>query len=308
MQVVGILDRDIKKWYNDWDSELKKYRNDTFLRNWIQLVVLDMKYFDIEKKCFTCYKSQSWVFDIVQENIMPEIIRVRTSQDLSRDLTVLEWETIIFPSCKVMRIAVDKRNTYRFLKKHQPKTFLLSEFPDNNTFWEFGIIKPRQWNWWYWIEKVRLNELSQCKLKWKKNNYIIQEVCNFSAWYPWNKCWNHDFRVVYIWWKVFYWELRVNEKSFKANVAQGWVSKQIDPVDIPLKLLEISKKIIAKLWWEEVWLVWVDFWYDNSKSKRVLIEINYSPWYTPEELKYNERDIYLAYNWYANYFKSLVSC
>lgn len=310
MKIVWILDSNLKPWYSEWLKEIRKYRNDFFLKKWIKLVVVNINYLNIDLWVFTRYKSQEWLFDIVYEEIMPEIIWARTTKDYIWYLTVLEWKTKIFPSNLVIKLASDKRSTYRYLKEYQPRTILLSEALDDisvlDDMWEKYVLKPRNWFWGDWITMISKDDLYELTDNLNSTEYVLQEVCDFSWWYEGIASWNHDLRLVYIWWKLSYSEIRTNDNDFRVNVSQWWVATFVDISEIPNALKKIANSCVMKLWWSASWVVWIDFWYDCNESRWVLIEINYSPWFISEELHSNRDSIDLAFNQYANYFNSIM--
>lgn len=310
MKIVWILDSKIESWYEWWIKEMRYYRNAFFLERWIQLVILSIKDFDIKKWVFTRYKSQDWEFAIINDEILPEVVWTRTSVDYERYLIAMEWNTKIFPSKLVVQLANDKRNTYRYLKEYQPETFLLSDIMKDMSLlkeiWETYILKPRTWFWWEWVQKVNKSELVEFDKNNDSEKYILQKVCNFSWWYPWIVKWNHDVRLVFIWWKLSYSTVRTSENDFRVNVSQWWRSDMIDKKNIPDSLLKIAMQCLKRLWWNTTWVVWIDFWFDSDENKRKLIEVNFSPWFVSGQLLVNKHIIDIAYNDYAKYFNNIL--
>lgn len=303
MKIVWILASWISEWYNEDDTIMRSYRYEAFKRRWIELIVLDMIFYDFEKFLFTAYKSQKFPYKIIEKNIMPELIRVRTSLDREWYLANLQISTKLFPSQLVISLANDKRNAYRAFKKYQPKTSLASNATVMS--WKKFVLKPRRWYWWEWVNLISKSELKNLDID--LDSYIIQELCDFTWWAPWICEWNHDVRLVYIWWILTYWSVRqTNKDDFRVNVSLWWYVSSLDIWMLPKDLLQISWKILAHLWWENTWVVSFDFWFDSIDSIWKLIEINDSPWFASWAFDMNKQNMDIAYNAYADVFNQLI--
>lgn len=294
MKILWILSDNVVEGYSEREWRIREYRFDYFKKHWFEIVVLDIEFFDFSKKLFTKFKAQqnSKKFKIVEKEIIPDIIWIRTSKDRERYLSMFNWYIPYFPSQLVITLSSDKWYTYKVLSKFQPRTVLLNEYIVSDSlkkvFWKEIVVKPRTWYWWVWVKKYSsefdLSEL-YANSTWE---YIVQELCDFSTWYMWICDTNHDVRLTYIWGKLSYSELRTTDTwDFRVNVSQWWTAKPLNLEVIPNNLLDLSNKIIQTLGWASTWILSLDFWYENKKEKWILIEMNYSPWFTPKELESN---------------------
>lgn len=309
MKTVWILDYKITSWYDQALSFARSYRYDFFKKREIELIVLDMDYFDVEKWVFTHYKQQFWSFDLIEKDVIPEIIWLKTSKDRDWYVEVLRNKTRLFPSSKVAIIANDKRYTYKCFWSYQPKTLLLSDVIRDisliHNWWKEVVIKPRTWYGWEWVEKVEITEIIDKYLDKKDTHmYIVQELCDFSHWYPWLTDTYHDVRLVYIWWKLTYQSLRASYKDFRANVSLWGEVKYLSKEELPKEIFDLGDELLWKSWWEDSWVVSFDFAFDSLAASRKLIELNYTPWFVSRLFKTDLDTINLAFDAYASVFVS----
>lgn len=307
MKIVGILDLDIHQEYTPKVKELRSHRYKFFNARWIELVLIDMNSFDIDTWKFLRYKSQFWDFEIIEEPIAPWLIRVRTSKEHMWNMALLERNFKLFPSPKTISITIDKWNSYKYFSEYHPKTEILEKFCDNwiSALDKKYILKPRFWLWWEWVKKVLWKDILKLPLEnmiWK---YIVQELCDFSWGIPWITRWNHDLRLVFIWWKLSYVKLRTNSNDFRVNISKWWSSSLLQKEDVPQSLLDIAMKCLYKLWWWIASAVWFDFGYDSKRLKWILIEVNYSSWFTYQELVSDPRSLEANYEDHCRVFTKI---
>lgn len=312
--IVWILDDTIDKTYSDSDKIMKKYRYDFFLERWIEIVVINIFDYNIESKSFSRYKSQvSPKFDTVEWEIIPDIIRARTSKDRWLYISLLSNDFTLFPSPKTISVACDKRYTYCYFKEYQPLSMLMSQADDINTDamqWNEVIIKPRRWSWWEWVKKIMKSDLSSQQWILNTEDYILQELCDFTKWYNESVTWIHDVRLVFIWWIFSYWSIRTNdsESEFRANVSQWWTSTYILRDQAPDSVFKLSEKLLNNLWWEKTWCVSFDWWFDYNSSSRKLIEMNFSPGFLKQDLlPGNIEFVDIAFDAYSHYFNDIMN-
>ena len=313
MKIVWVLSENVNPWYSKWEWNLQTYRFNFFKDNWVKIIVLDIDSFDFRKQIFTEYKSQdvSKNFEMIHEEITPDVIWIRTSEEREWYFSMINGVFTSFPSQIVVTLATDKWYTNKALSEYQPLTVLLKDYIENEDtrllFWEELVIKPRNWFWWKWVEKF-LSTTNFLEIYWDSCwEYIVQELCDFSKWYQWICDTNHDLRLTYIWGKFSYSELRVTHTGdFRVNVSLWWVAKAIDFKSLPEELLDSSTKIITLLWWLSTWIVSLDFWFDCNENKWMLIELNYSPWFTPEELTTNIEPIDKQFGDVIQYINSIT--
>jgi glutathione synthase/RimK-type ligase-like ATP-grasp enzyme len=186
-------------------------------------------------------------------------------------------------SQKVSIISNDKYENFLFLKKHQPKTYLLKTF-----FYEHKkihlyskiVIKPIRASWGKWIELTTTEELMKNRDKFigLEELFIVQEFKDFSKGYPWIVDWNHDIRLMFAGKNIIETTLRIPEKwNFKSNIWSWWTQSTLSKKLLPKELLNLSKKIYKELdlQWDDI--LSMDFAYCTIEKKRYLIEINAYP-------------------------------
>lgn len=312
-KIVWVLDSSIDEDYDESTSIMRKYRYDFFLKRWIELIVINILDYDIASMTFSRYKSQkSPGFEVIESQVKPDYIRVRTSKDRWLYISLLGDEFKLLPSPKVICIACDKRYTYNYFKEYQPFSVLMSDISNENLKlmgWDEVVIKPRVWFWWEWVTKVTKNELIKQKWLFDTENYIVQELCDFTQWYNESVTWLHDLRLVFIWWEFSYWSIRRTEieSEFRVNVSQGWIGTYIDYDEIPTLVAENSIELLNQLWWKKTWCISLDWWYDSNKNSRKLIEMNYSPGFVNEDLLPGKVEFLdKAYKSYSDYFNSNI--
>lgn len=253
--------------------------------------------------------------EIVQEPYKPDLLWVRTSQALFHldEMFQYAWFRTV-PSMRFKHIETDKFQVYKFLEDVQPKTTLLTTFYFypwlQEQFAEKLVVKPTSWTGWYGVEFYSKEELCSSEVFAKYAGtewlHIVQEYKNFSDGYPGLVDWNHDVRLVYAGTTPIMNYIRMPKAgSLKSNIATGWRQFSVPMERIPHELLELSKKIHAKLSISKYDLYSLDYAYCAEEKKRYLIEINSAPgiWFPEEDSVYRD-DFYKKV---ADYFHFLMA-
>lgn len=308
--LIWILWHELISGYEDEALYAKEYRADFFAGKWITLISVNIMDFDFQKSIFTRYKKQETNnFTVVEESIMPDIVWVRTSRQFERSTLVLHACTHLFPSKLVTCIANNKRATYRAFPFLQPKTHLLSHVQNRldliDDWGDEVIIKKCTWYGGEGVYKVLREEVGTIIHELEADQYVVQELCDFSQGYPWLCNGNHDLRLTFIGGEFAYSELRYNENDFRVNVSLWWGCRNVEYNEIPQDIHNMSNKILDKLWWEETWVISMDFGYDVLSNNWRLIEFNDSPGFTNKEFESDTKVIDIAFAWYAKAFLNI---
>ena len=261
------------------------YMQEIFRKNGIELVRVSINKYNKNKKTFNEYNyyDTNGLIKRVQKPYKPKIIWNRSGSSTVYKYALLKTFTII-SSERIAVLANDKYETYMFLKKYQPKTFLLSSVLKNNSIqhkytWPM-VLKPIRASGWNWIELTTIQELLNEREKYigVEELFIVQEFKNFSEGYPWIVEGNHDVRFMFAGKKIVEITLRVPEKwNFKSNLWSGWSQSPLDKKNVPLKLINLAKKIYKEITPEQQEIFSIDFAFCKSENKRYVLEINASP-------------------------------
>lgn len=254
-------------------------------KNDIELTRISLNKLNSKTLTFKEYYTldKNWKSKRISGEYKPDIIRSRRWAWTYYKYSLLENQYKIISSKKVSIISNDKYENYLFLKKHQPKTYLLKTF-----FYEHKnlllsskiVIKPIRASWGKGIELTTTEELMNNRDKFigLEELFIVQEFKDFSKWYPWIVEWNHDIRLMLAWKDIIEVTLRIPEKwNFKSNIWSWWTQSTLPKKVLPKELLNLSKKIYKELdlQWDDI--MSMDFAYCKEDNKRYLIEINASP-------------------------------
>jgi glutathione synthase/RimK-type ligase-like ATP-grasp enzyme len=108
-----------------------------FKKNDIQLVRASINKYNKTKNEFTEYNyyDTNGIIKTIKSPYTPDIIRNRKGSCTTYKYALLKSFTII-PSERIAALANDKYETYMFLKKYQPKTFLLGSILKNTSIQE----------------------------------------------------------------------------------------------------------------------------------------------------------------------------
>ena len=253
--------------------------------------------------------TPDWLTKTIQKEYTPDILWSRRSLWTYYKYLLLEKSYTITPSKKISIMSGDKYETYLFCKSHQPKTFLLSTFLNkkkNQQSLEKVVIKPIRANWWKGIELMTIKDLytNRNRFNWLEELYIVQDLKDFSWWYPWIVEWIHDIRLMFAWDSIIEATLRTPRSwSFKSNIWDWWIQKALAVDLLPITLINLSKTIYQELdlQWDDI--MSMDFAFSRKEDRRYLIEINASPW-----TRYYQTDkweVTKICKWLITFFKSL---
>jgi glutathione synthase/RimK-type ligase-like ATP-grasp enzyme len=221
----------------------------------IELVRVSINRFNEKKQCFDEYNIIDWNGNniLIKKPYIPDIIRIRKWTGIKHKYETLKNFTIV-PSEKVAHIGDDKFENYRFTKKHQPTTFLLSWFFNNSSiqkqFSDTIVLKPIRSNWGKWIILTTTKELLQNKkrYRWLDELYIVQQFKDFGKWCPEICTGNHDIRLMFAWNKIIEITLRIPKKwDFRSNIWSWGKQIPLQKKQLPKELLLLSKKIYKEL-------------------------------------------------------------
>lgn len=261
------------------------FMQELFKKNNIELTRISLNKLNSKTLTFKEYYTldKNWKSKRISGDYKPDIIRSRRWAWTYYKYSLLEGQYKIISSQKISIISNDKYENYLFLKKHQPKTYLLKTFfCEGKKLWlsEKLVIKPIRASGGNWIELMTGEELmnSRNKFIWLEELFIVQEFKDFSKWYPSMVEWNHDIRLMLAWKDIIEVTLRIPEKwNFKSNIWSWWTQSTLSKKVLPKALLNLSKKIYKELdlQWDDI--LSMDFAYCSIENKRYLIEINASP-------------------------------
>lgn len=261
------------------------FMQEIFKKNGIELVRVSINKYNKNTACFSEYN----IFDTkgniktINAPYKPDIVRNRKGSCTTYKYVLLK-EFMIIPSERIAALANDKYETYMFLQKYQPKTFLLNSVLKNKTIqknhtWTM-VLKPIRASGGKWIELTTIEELLNQREKyiWVEELFIVQEFKDFSQWYPGIVDWNHDVRLMFAWNKIIETTLRIPETgNFKSNIGSGGSQSPIDKENLPPKLLNLAKKIYKEVAPEQKEILSIDFAFCAAENKRYVLEINASP-------------------------------
>jgi len=297
------------KWHDHYGA--KYFMQEYFKTHGINLVRCSFHNYNNKKKCFNWYDKVTslWAHTYTSKPFYPDIIWNRKNSWTAYKYDLLQ-KHIITPCKKIADIWNDKYENYLFLKKYQPKTFLLSTFLKNKdaqkNLWNKIVIKPIRSNGWKWILLTTKTEFLANKEKyvWLEDLYIVQTFKDFTWWYPWLIEWNHDVRCMFAGNKIIETTVRIPKKwDFRSNIWSWWTQKFISNTKIPSELLHLINNIYKALNIDDTNIFSMDFAYCKKENKRYLLEINTSPW--TRYYQTNKKHLQSICKWLATFFLSL---
>ncbi len=312
--MLNVLIEAWNLWKTKWKDlyGAKYFMQEYFKKHGINLVRWSFHHYDKEKKCFTMYDivESSGAYKQIHKDFYPDIIWNRKNTWTTYKYDLFK-KYIITPSEKIAHIGNDKYENYLFLRKYQPKTFLLSSFFKNTLSQkEINnpiIIKPLRANWGKGIslaDKKTLLEQRQTYI-WLEELFIVQEFKDFSKWYPWLTKGNHDIRCMFAGKNIIEMTIRTPKSwDFRSNIWSWGTQTYISSKRLPASLSSLIKKIYKELNISDTNIFSMDFAYCKKERKRYLLEINTSPWtwYYQKNKKYLKN----ICQWLVDFFLSFT--
>lgn len=261
------------------------YMQEIFRKNNIELVRVSINKFNKTKNEFNEYNyyDTNGIIKTIKAPYKPDIVWNRWGSSTVYKYVLLKSFMIVV-SEHIAILANDKYETYMFLKKYQPKTFLLSSVLKNTSIQEKHtwpmVLKPIRASGGDWIEHTTIQELCNEREKYigVEQLFIVQEFKDFSQGYPGIVAWNHDVRFMFAGEKIVEITLRVPaEGNFKSNIWSGGSQFPLDKKNVPLKLIHLAKKIYKEIAPEQKEIFSIDFAFCAPENKRYVLEINASP-------------------------------
>lgn len=261
------------------------YMQELFRKNDIELVRVSINKYNKIKEEFTEYSYYDTKGEIktIKKQYKPDIIRNRKGSCTTYKYALLKSFSIV-PSERIAALANDKYETYMFLKKYQPKTFLLGSILKNSSIQEKHtwpmVIKPIRASGGNWIELRTIQALVNEREKYigVEELFIVQEFKDFSQGYPGIVEWNHDVRFMFAGKKIIEITLRIPAQgNFKSNIWSWGSQFPLSKKDVPLKLIHLAKKIYKEIAPEQKEIFSIDFAFCAAENKRYVLEINASP-------------------------------
>jgi len=283
------MDKNIVVLFNNGHNEISKYieyyfsLKNAFNKKNMELFAVFTDEYDYQTKKLNLYNIKENKIEFLKKSKDIDLVLYRSTQVTYTVRDIEDNYNFLNPT-KYNLLSTSKTQTVRVLKEYSAVTHHFSKIKkDKKLLEDFSgehiILKPEDWHWGKWVERVKLNDFKNNFDIFfeEKSNYLAQEFLDMSDWIDWLVDWPHDLRFMLFWKELDCPILRVPKKwDFRANVVSWWKMYFIKKEQIPENIINLAQKIANQLT-DDFWELFASIDFAQTKNRWLtLIELNNS--------------------------------